>query len=430
MGIINLHLVLRYVWPRCCIPVGGVQIHHNFYIITQSEYNNLNLLVKKAAYVVKMPGNEYISPNPSTGCRREFLSNPATIDLFKNRWRGWSGTLSPNEPGKCQTMYLRVSTAIPSKPTGSPGVISIRIHTLVLIFTLLMAAPVCGTTITLEPDQIESGETVSISIFDLPDGAVFTLDMQARLQVTPGATFSFETGNFVMPFTLEDGELAASLENTEQNILNAKKGDTEVKKIGRSVDGQYSTSEAGTISAGTYEFIRVGGIASPDATEVIATLSLSGTKSGPDDSVISFDAIGTSAGSVEISVHVDGQEALFQTLVIGEPAATTVPTTSPTVTYTYSGGGSSGGGGGGSYTGWVAATTTTKTPTLTTAAVPSPDTTITFQETSRPAVSDQTKGPVSESPAPSPPPTTAASGCLGAALAMVIGTIVFSLRKR
>lgn len=411
-------------------PVGGVQIHYTFYIITQSECNNLNFLVKKAGYEVKMPGNEYISPNPSTGCRREFLSNPATSDLFKTGREVGLEPSFPNEPGKCQTMYLRVSTAISSKPTGSLGVISIRIHTLVLIFALLVAAPVCGTTITLEPDQIESGETVSISIFDLPDGAVFTLDMQARLLVTPGATFSFETGNFVMPFTLVDGELAASLENTEQNILNAKKGDTEVKKIGRSVDGQYSTSEAGTISAGTYEFIRVGGIASPDATEVIATLSLSGTKNGPDDSVISFDAIGTSAGSVDISVHVDGQEALFQTLIIGEPPATTVPTTSPTATYTYSGGGSSGGGGGGSYTGWVAATTTTKTPTQTTGSPAPTDTTVPVQETSRPAVSEQAKGTVSESPAPSPLPTTAASGCLGAALAMVIGTIVFSLRKR
>lgn len=327
-------------------------------------------------------------------------------------------------------MYLRVSTAIPSKPTGSFGVISIRIHTLVLICALLMAAPVCGTTITLEPDQIESGETVSISISDLPDGAVFTLDMQARLQVTPGATFSFETGNFVMPFTLEDGELAASMENTEQNILNAKKGDTEVKKIGSSIDGYYSTSEAGTISAGTYEFIRVGGSASPDATEVIATLSLSGTKNGPDDSVISFDAIGTSAGSVDISVHVDGQEALFQTLVIGEPPATTVPTTSPTATYTYTGGGSSGGGGGGSYTSWVAATTTTKTPTQTIDSPVPTDTTVSVQETSRPAVSEKTEEPVSESPAPTPPPTTAGSGCLGAAIAMVLGVIVFSLRTR
>ena len=55
----------------------------------------VRMTLEKAGYEVKMPGNEYISPNPSTGCRREFLSNPATIDLFKNRSRGWSGTIFP-----------------------------------------------------------------------------------------------------------------------------------------------------------------------------------------------------------------------------------------------------------------------------------------------------------------------------------------------
>jgi len=315
------------------------------------------------------------------------------------------------------------------KPIGNFGGISIRKYILVLIFAILIVAPVPGTTITLEPDQIESGDPVIINIHDLPDGSVFSLDMQASLQVTPGSDFSFETGNFIMPFTLVDGELAASMQNTQQNVLNAKFNDTEVKKIGNSVDGHYSTSESGTISAGTYEFIRLGGIASSDATEVIATLSLSGTKKGPDDSEISFNAIGTSAGSVDIMACVDGQEILHQVIIMKNPSATTAPTTSPTATYTYSGGGSSGGGGGG-YTSGFVATQTTITPTPTTGSPISTDTRSPVQETVKQETIQETGEVVTESPVITPPPTRAASGCMVAAFAIVLGIFFVSSRKR
>jgi hypothetical protein len=321
-------------------------------------------------------------------------------------------------------MNLRVITVITSKPIGNYGGIIMRII-LVFIFAMIMILPVVGTTITLEPDQIESGDLVTISIYDLPDGSVFSLDMQANLQVTPGSGFSFETANFIMPFTLEDGELAATMQNTQQNVLDAKKNDTEVKKIGNSVDGYYSTSESGTISAGTYEFIKLGGIATPDATEVIACLSLSGTKRGPDNSQISFYAIGTSAGSMEIVARVNGAEALNQVIIMGNPPATTSSTTSPTPTYTYSGG-----GGGGGYTSGNTYTTTTVSLTQTTASPEMTKTEVPAQETAKSVTAEMTTNPATESVAGTPPPTSAAAHCLVAVLAILLGVICVSMRKR
>ncbi|HUU74809.1 MAG TPA: hypothetical protein VMW63_01835 [Methanoregulaceae archaeon] len=291
----------------------------------------------------------------------------------------------------------------------------------------MLVIPVSGVTITLEPDHITSGDQVTITISDLPDDSHFSLDIKATLQVLPAGEFSFETKNLTMPYTLEQGVLTATMQNTQQNILNAKFNDTEVKKIGNSVDGYYSTSESGTISTGIYDFIKLGGIASPDATEVIATLIISGVKKGPDNSVITFDTFGTSNGTVEVKTLVNGDEVLNQVLFLENPVtpATSPTTASPTPTYTYSGGG---GGGGGYTSGFIA--TTTGTPLTETPVTPTPsETTVRAQETQIPIIPAENGELVAETTDNTPSPTSAAANTWVPAFAIMLGIVYVSVRK-
>jgi hypothetical protein len=237
-----------------------------------------------------------------------------------------------------------------------------------LVLLMALAASVAGAMITLSPVQMERGDTVTIAIQDLGDNQTFSIGIEGRFGVQPGEDFTFETSRFVMPFALEAGQIRATLYDTGYNVLEVKKGDTTVKKVGNSVNGVFSTSESGTIPAGTYEYLRLSGTPAPGATIVSSGIVLEGTKKGPDDSEISFVADGISDGSIRVQALVDGKLILDRTIIIGNgvAAGTTFPTTSPAATSRPSSGGGAAGG--------VAAFETTGSPVITTPATSVPAT--------------------------------------------------------
>ena len=230
---------------------------------------------------------------------------------------------------------------------------------LVMLFTL--AASVTGTMVTLSPVQMERGDVVTIAIKDLVDNETFSIGIEGRFGVQPGEDFTFETSRFVMPFTLEAGQIRATLYDTDYNVLEVKKGDTTVKKVGNSVNGVFSTSESGTIPAGTYDYLRLSGTPAAGATIVSSGIVLEGTKKGPDDSEISFVADGISDGSIRVKVLVEGGLILDRTIIIGNgvAAGTAFPTTSPPATSRPASGGGTAGG--------VSAIETPVSPLVTTA---------------------------------------------------------------
>ncbi len=217
---------------------------------------------------------------------------------------------------------------------------------LCLVLLIALAASVTGAVITLSPVQMERGDTVTIAIQDLADNQTFSIGIEGRFGVQPGEDFTFETSRFVMPFTLEAGQIRATLYDTNYNVLEVKKGDTTVKKVGNSVNGVFSTSESGTIPAGTYDYLRLSGTPAPGATIVSSGIILEGTKKGPDDSEISFVADGISDGSIRVRALVDGSLILDRTILIGNgvAAGTAFPTTSPPPTSRPSSGGGTAGG--------------------------------------------------------------------------------------
>ncbi|MDI9633954.1 MAG: hypothetical protein QFX32_07885 [Methanolinea sp.] len=302
-----------------------------------------------------------------------------------------------------------------------------------ILFAISLLVPAASAlSVTVTPDRIGAGDTVTIAVTDLADNSTFALRVDGAFPVGADGKFTFRVENLVLPFALRDGTLSATLRNTETNVLTVQKGDTEVKKVGTSRDGVFTTSDSGSIPAGTYEVISLEGTAAPGATMVVAALTLEGKKSGPADSVITFVVAGIPQGTVTVTVTVDGAMALSRTYALGgQPAttattpatspttspATTVATATPTPTPLPAGGGGGGGGGGTASIGIPG--TTTATVTATPAVTESPHANI-----SQP-VPPETAVTVTETePATTPPPPTRSpSFPLAAALALALVAI-------
>lgn len=295
-----------------------------------------------------------------------------------------------------------------------------------LLFSILLVSIVVqgvyALSITVAPEHIERGDQVTVSIFDLPDNRTFSMHIEGTFAAVPGGTFSFETRNLVLPFALDDGSLSATLRNTDTNVLIVKKGDTEVKKVGLSQNGVFSTTDSGSIPSGTYDTISLGGTAAADATWIIASMTIQGRKSGPADSEITFIVDGVADGEVTVTVSVDGGIALSRTIQVGNPATAT-----PTQTYH-----SSSGGGGGTpvYATTTSATVTATPTTMQTTAVPASPA---GEETAAPTVVQtvvEVKVTQEQSLPPSPSPIgTPIAGYL-APLGIALVLLVSAIRRR
>lgn len=295
------------------------------------------------------------------------------------------------------------------------------IHSNYIIGSLILAAVcclcvACGTAAAMTaPDQIQRGDTVSITLQSLPDNATFALRITGTFAVTPGGDFNFEAENFQMPFSLVDSQISATIQNSATNVLAVKKGDVTVQKSGSSTNGQYSTAQSVTISNGTYDYMRLSGTAAPDATTVTTNLELTGKKSGPDTGVISFVVQGIDAGTVDVTASVDGSTVLTKTVTVGT-GVTVVPTTSiPATTYSQP---STGGGGGGGSSAATATASTTATMTVNESANG------TTTGTTAPVFTTETITP-EQTPSPTTPVSTPTQTALG--ILPLLGLVIASL---
>lgn len=297
-----------------------------------------------------------------------------------------------------------------------------------IILIAILAQGANALSITVVPENIIRGDQVTISISDLLDNSTFSMQIEGTFATTPGGTFSFETKNLVLPFALNDGALSATLRNTDTNTLIVKKGDTEVRKVGLSQNGIFSTSDSGSIPPGTYDTISLGGTAAADAGIIIASMTLQGKKSGPSDSVITFVVEGVTDGQVAITIHVDGATALSRTITIGNPVTQT-PTQASHST-------SAGGGG----TSVSATTPTAKVTTQTTQVTTTQSTVQTSPPATNPSPADTAApAPLQTSPAvpatepqvpPSPSPIGSPLPLYLTPLAIAFVLLVSAVRRR
>jgi hypothetical protein len=193
-----------------------------------------------------------------------------------------------------------------------------RIMALIL-FCTGMIGTASAVVITESPSHVMRGEPITIDIEGLSNSAEFSLLIEATLGVTPGQEFLFETTNFAMPLALDNGQISAKTTGAQQATFSAKKGGTTVS-VTRAADpgGVFSFSQAQSIPAGTFDYIRLQGTPLPTTNTIVSTIRLNGKKTGPDNSHISFTVNGIDNGKVQLTVNVDGSQALYQTVTIGE----------------------------------------------------------------------------------------------------------------
>jgi hypothetical protein len=206
---------------------------------------------------------------------------------------------------------------------------------IVMILLLLLVPTAAAASVSISPTTIDPGDTVTVDVKDLPNDAVFSLGISAEFDVNPGEKFAFTARNLVLPFSLGSGEVSAYTWGTNWTGLSANLGESSIS-LSNSADknGEFRTSQAYNISSGTYDAITLDGRATPTAGSIIAEMTMTGKKKGPNDGTISFALDGVERGTATIAVYIDGSEALSQKIAIGSSSS--------------GGTGGSGGSGGGS----------------------------------------------------------------------------------
>lgn len=199
---------------------------------------------------------------------------------------------------------------------------------LILLAACLLASAASAIGVEVRPDRVLDGDTVTIALIGVPNGTVFTLRLEGAVAPGPDGRFAFTTTDLAVPFSLEQGEVTATLDQTATNELVVQRGETRVRMSGASVDGRYETSRKIAIAAGTYDEIGLAGTAVPGATTVRASLDLTGIKRGPEDGAITFRVRGVTSGTMTVLVLTNAEKAFEKEIGLG-PAPTPTPRAGP-----------------------------------------------------------------------------------------------------
>ncbi|SAI89318.1 hypothetical protein MBBA_2477 [Methanoculleus bourgensis] len=194
----------------------------------------------------------------------------------------------------------------------------VRSGVFLLLLALLIPAA-AAATITITPASIDPGDTVTVDVQNLPDGAAFSFGIRGEFDVNPGDTFAFTARDLVLPFSLGSGEVSAYSRGTEWTGLSVQMPDGASASLSNSADanGEFRTTQNYNISSGTYSAITLDGRAAPATERVVTEVTMQGVKTGPDDGRISFAIDGITHGTATVTVYVDGREALSRAVTIG-----------------------------------------------------------------------------------------------------------------
>lgn len=187
-----------------------------------------------------------------------------------------------------------------------------------LILTAIVGSA-SATVVSIHPDTIERGDTVFVDISQCTNGSLLSILVEGDFSVQLGGQFQFEAQEFSLPFSLDQGEVGAYAENVQWAGFSVKKGSTTISLTSDAVNGVVQATEAYNVSAGMYDFFRIEGIALPNHDHIVARFQLTGTKSGPDTSQISFTVDGINSGTITVAVYVNAQEVLQKRITMTIP---------------------------------------------------------------------------------------------------------------
>ncbi len=206
------------------------------------------------------------------------------------------------------------------------------------LLLIALIAQVSAVSVTISPEQIEEGDTITIGISGLENGSVFALRMEAAIELNNASTFAYQSNKVTVPFEMDNPRVILLASPVTEAGLEASEGDTIKRMTQRTQTGEVRVTQTlDTIPSGTIDILKAFGTPVSGSEYVDMSLELSGTKEGPDSGSITFGLEGISDGAARIIVLVDGNEAMNQEITIGTPTVIPTQTTAPT---------SSGGSGG------------------------------------------------------------------------------------
>jgi len=196
-----------------------------------------------------------------------------------------------------------------------------RKHVMFAILLSFLISTAMAATVSISPEKIDPGDTVTVDVKGLSDGDTFSLSIGGEFDVNPGEEFAFIARNLNLPFSLDSGEVSAYTRGTSWTGLSARKGGTEYALSGDAIGGEYSATQPYSITSGKYEAITLNGRAASSTTSIVSEMTMKGTKRGESDGKISFALEGIKHGTATIAVHVGGSEALSKKIAIGSPSS-------------------------------------------------------------------------------------------------------------
>ena len=206
------------------------------------------------------------------------------------------------------------------------------VYLIIIVLCLFIIPTVSAASITVTPSTVQKGDKVTVHMSDIKDGSKFSLLVEGRFEVTPGAKFSFESNNFNMPISLSGGVISAYTENTQSTRFGIKKGEQEVVYSNLADEnGIFTFSESKDVGSGIYDYLTIGGTSRTDKNDIVARFQLTGKKSGPDTSDITFNVGGIDSGRLILTVYIDDAAVMEgHQVTIGNPTfITVVPTAGP-----------------------------------------------------------------------------------------------------
>jgi PKD repeat protein len=173
--------------------------------------------------------------------------------------------------------------------------------------------------VTVSPDRIEEGDTVTISLENLPDASRLAIRISSTVALYGEETFALKATNLRVPFSLDSSRVEIQASPVTEAGIKAKIGWFPITMTTGAEDGVARlTQSAGDISSGTtLSLLSVFGTAVPGADSVDLSLDISGVKYGAEDSALSFGLEGVADGSAVLQVSVDGSEVASREILIG-----------------------------------------------------------------------------------------------------------------
>jgi hypothetical protein len=202
----------------------------------------------------------------------------------------------------------------------------------IILLLVMITGVTSAVSVAISPDNIDEGDTVTISFQDLNDNSTFALRMQSVIGIGNETSFQFEATNVNVPFSMSDPEVYVQAKPVNSAGLKATSGgsiksieyladDTKIVDFSQGLDN---------LGAGSIESLRVFGETEAENQNIDISLQLEGIKTGPASGSISFGLKGIESGSAWIYIFVDGSEVTGKEIIIGEPPVTATPTPAPT----------------------------------------------------------------------------------------------------